>query len=262
VNIQYTGAYVSGRILKDADTGKSYRPPTEDWIVIPDKNPAIIGKDLFEQVQAVMAESKISRRKNKQPRNYLLRSKVRCGCCEIAMSYDPLSNPVFRCYHKAADPSAPCHKLTVVVAELDEAVLAIIKKQAEIILNSTDLSVIRKTSGNAQQIADCDKAIKALIVKRQSHYEQFITGDIDRQTHQSLKTDCTAQIERLSKQLSMCRQSVFDSQAFQKTTACAKTVLNGSTTEQAIVDMLIEKIHVFPNDHIEITWKVSGFSSI
>jgi len=262
VNIQYTGAYVSGRILKDADTGKSYRPPKEDWIVIPDKNPVIIGGDLFEQVQAVMAEGKKSRQKNKKPRRYLLRSKVRCGCCDIAMSYDPLSNPVFRCYHTAANPSALCHKLTVVVAELDEAVLNIIRKQAEVILNSTDLSDLPKTSGNAQQIADCDRKIKALIEKRQSHYEQFITGEIDRQTHQSLKADCTAQIERLSKQLFMYRQSAFDSQAIHKKAACAKSVLNGSTTEQEIVDMLIEKIHVFPNDRIEITWKVSGFATV
>ena len=259
-NIQHTGAYVSGRILKDADTGRRYRPSKDDWIVVPDKHPAIISKELFDEVQAVIAEGKVSRRKNKKPRNYLLRSKVRCGCCNMAMTYDPVSNPVFRCYQTTADPTAPCHKLKVAVSELDEAALDIIRKQAEVILTSMDLSDFCKTSGNARLITDCEKRLKILIEQRQAYYEQFITGEIDRQTHQMLKTDCSAQIERLNSQLAMYRQPTYDTHAKQKTASYAKTALSQSTTEHEIVEMLIDKIHVFPNDHIEITWKVAGFS--
>ena len=260
-NIQYTGAYVSGRILKDADSGKKYRPSKKDWIVIPDKNPPIVSKDLFDKVQAIIAEKKKSLQKNKTPRNYLLRSKVRCGCCDIAMTYDPIANPVFRCYHTASDLSAPCHKLKVVVSELDEAVLAIVRKQAEVILATTDITDLRKTSGNAQQISDCEKWQKALMGQRQAYYERFITGEIDRQTHQTLKAECSAQIERVNSQLAMYRQSAYDSQTNQKTASYAKTVLRETATEREVVDMLIEKIHVFPNNHLEITWKVSGFAA-
>jgi hypothetical protein len=148
----------------------------------------------------------------------------------------------------------------VVASELDEAVLDIIRKQAEVILNTEELIDLSKTSGNAQQTADCEKRIQMLIEQRQSYYEQFVTGEIDRQTHKSLKADCTTQIDRLNSQLAMLRQSVYDSQASRKAAIYAKTVLSESTTEQAIVDMLIEKIHVFPNDQVEITWKVSGFA--
>ena len=260
-NIQYTGAYVSGKILTDADTGKSYRPSKADWIIIPNKNPAIISAELFEQVQGIIAEGKKSRQKNKKPRKYLLRGKVRCGCCDMAMWYDPIANPVFRCHQTLADISAPCHKLKIVVAELDEAVLDIIRKQAEVILNTANLTDLRKTNGNAQQIADCEKRLKSLVEKRQRYYEQFITGEIDRPTHQSIKTDCTEQIDRINAQLSNYRQSQFDSQANQRTASHAKTALNKTATENEIVDMLIEKVHVFPNFHIEITWRVSGFAT-
>jgi len=259
-NIQYTGAYVSGRILKDADSGKSYRPSQDEWIIIPDKNPAIISKDLFDEVQAVIAEGKKSRQKNKKPRQFLLRGKVRCGCCDMALWYDPISNPVFRCHQTLANPSAPCHKSKVVVAELDGAVLDIIRKQAEVIVNTSDISDLRNTSGNAQQIADCEKRLKALIEQRQGFYEQFITGEIDRQAHQALKTDCSAQIDRLNAQLANYKQSQYDSQTNQRTANYAKTALSKTATEQEIVDLLIEKIHVFPNFHLEITWKVSGFA--
>jgi len=259
-NIQYTGAYVSGRILTNADTGVKYRPPKDEWIIIPDKNPAIINQELYDEVQTIIANNKVSRRKNKQPRDYLLRSKVRCGCCDNAMTYDPLVEPVFRCYQTASDPSALCYKLKVVVSELDEAVLDIIRKQAEVILNTTDLTDLRKTSGNAQQIAECGKRLKSLMEQRQQYYEQFITGEIDRATHQKLKNDCTAQIERLNNQLATYRQSANDQQANQRTAEIAKSVMSESTSSKEVVDMLIDKIHVFPDNHLEITWKVSGFT--
>jgi outer membrane murein-binding lipoprotein Lpp len=177
------------------------------------------------------------------------------------MTYDPLVNPVFRCYQTAADPKASCHKLKVVVSELDEAVLDVIKKQAEVILNTTDLSDLRKIGGCTQRIADCGKQIKLLVEQRQKYYEQFVTGEIDRQTHQNLKADCSAQIDRLNNQLAMYRQLQHDSQANQKTAAHAKTVLSKTATPQEIVDLLIDKIHVFPNNHLEITWKVAGFAA-
>jgi DNA invertase Pin-like site-specific DNA recombinase len=259
-NIQYTGAYVSGRILKDSDTGESYRTSKEDWIIIPDKNPAIISQDSFDRVQEVVAEGKKSRMKNKQPRDYLLRSKVKCGCCKNGLVYDPIFNPVFRCYQTAADPSAPCNKMKVLVSELDEAVLDIVRKQAEVILNTTELTGLRKPSGNVKQIAEFERQLKSLVEQRQTHYEQFVNQEIDREAHQSLRADLAARIERLNTQLAAIRQSEYDSQAHQKTALHAKAVLGESMTQKEIVDLLIDKIHVFPDDRLEITWKVAGFA--
>ncbi|MCL1846069.1 MAG: recombinase family protein [Defluviitaleaceae bacterium] len=259
-NIQYTGAYVSGRILTDAETGKKYRPPKEDWVVIPDKHPTIISNEQFNEVQKILADESNSRKKNKTPRNYLLRGKVRCGGCDNAMWYDPIANPVFRCYQTAANPSAMCYKLKVVSAELDEAVMAVIRKQAEVILATDDLTGLRKSDGSAQQIVDYENQMKSLVEQRKLHYEQFITREIDRQTYLSIKADCTARIERLNNQLAAHRQSAQESQSRQRTEAIAKTVLSDTAVEREIVNILIEKIHVFPNSHIEITWKASDFA--
>ena len=87
-NIQYTGAYVSGKILKDYETGKSYHTAESDWIIIPGKNPPVISGEVWSDVQAVLAERSESRR-IMRPRDFLLRGKVKCGCCNHALSYDP-----------------------------------------------------------------------------------------------------------------------------------------------------------------------------
>jgi hypothetical protein len=50
-----------------------------------------------------------------------------------------------------------------------------------------------------------------------------------------------------------------DGSAGKKTAEQAKEVLSGSLSHQEIIYTLIEKIHVFPNNHIEISRKVKGF---
>jgi len=47
-----------------------------------------------------------------------------------------------------ADASAAFHKLKVSTADVEEADMAIIKKKAEIVLNTADLSGFRKATNN------------------------------------------------------------------------------------------------------------------
>ena len=85
-NEQYTGTYVSGKTLKDYETGKIVCVPKCDWIVIPDMRPAIISKELFDEVQGILAERRYNPKYTKS-RNHLLKgSDVPCNgiprlCC-------------------------------------------------------------------------------------------------------------------------------------------------------------------------------------
>ena len=56
-NEQYTGAYVAGKRFYD-ENGQRYHVPQSEWIVIPNKHPAIISKEIFEQVQAMRSQGK------------------------------------------------------------------------------------------------------------------------------------------------------------------------------------------------------------
>jgi hypothetical protein len=253
-NEKYTGAYVAGRSFLD-ENGKTYLTPKSDWIVIPDKHPAIISKEIFKQVQALASQGK----RKMQPHNYLLKGKIVCGTCGYAMIYGNTTNePMYRCMSTHADPSAACHKLKLFTAEVEDAVMTIIKVQAGIVLESGDLSELRKGNGS-NQLAEYEKQIKMLGEQRQSVYEQFISGGIDRENYRSAKSDITAQIERLKSMVTVIKQTEIDSQAMKKTADQAKAVLGDALTPREIVDALIEKALVYPNNHIEISWKVKGF---
>ena len=196
---QYIGFYVAGKTYGDTDSRKFHRPKSE-WIIIPDKHPAIISKDIFTEVQKIRSQS----RKNMKRRDYLLSGKVVCGCCGYAMTYGESTNPpAYRCGNTHADPAAECHKMKVCAPELDEAVMAIIKKQAEVVLESGDISKLRKKNEVERRTSECEKQIRLCIEQRQNHYEQFIHGEIDRDTHLKLKVECTAQFDRLNNQLAI-----------------------------------------------------------
>ena len=259
-NIQYTGAYVSGKILKDYETGKSFHTAQSDWVIIPDLNPAIVSKALFDQVQDKLKGN--TGKRMKRPRDYLLRGDiVKCGCCGYALVYDDSSKSVsFRCQHTLADSGAECHKMKVSATELDEVVLSIIRKQAEIILNTGDLSELRKVSTDGKRIADLEKEISVCVSQRQQAYERFVIREIDIETHKSLRFDCTARIDKLNNQIAVLRQAERDKLTGQKTAAIAKTALSGAATPREIVETLIDKVLVSPNKRIEIRWKIADFT--
>lgn len=247
-NKQYTGTYVAGRTFQD-ENGRRYHTPRSEWIIIPDKHPAIVTKEIFEQVQAVTSRGK----RKMQPHDYLLRGKIVCGSCGRAMIYGNTTlQPMYRCMNTHADPAAACHKFKVATTEVEEAVMSIIKIQAGLILESEDLTNLRKTNSGRGQLAEYEKQIKTLGEQRQVICEQFITGEIDRDNYRIIKADLTAQIDRQKNMVAVIKQSELDSHTKRNTAEKAKAVLSEANTPQEIVDALVEKVHVFPNDHIEI----------
>ena len=203
-------------------------------------------------------------------RDYLLSGKVSCGCCGYALYYSDSTNPpTYRCAHTHADTSAACYKMKCRSDELEDAVMTVIKKQAEVVLNSDDLSGFRKTSVGGELLNSSvvplnndviEQQINMLSKERQECYERFVTLEIDRDTFQILKADYTKQIDRLTQQLALSQQAARKRESDKKTAALAKDALSETATPKDIVDALIEKILVFPGNEIDIHWKFANFA--
>lgn len=258
-NLQYTGAYVSGKTLKDYETGKIVCVPKCDWIVIPDVRPRIISDELFNEVQEIIASNRY-RPRNPNVRNHLLKSKVVCGSCGFAMNYDPQSEPLYRCYNTAANPAAKCHKLKVEAGKLDAAVLEIIQKQAELIFAVSELGELAPKGGNGYELSEHDKRIAGCIEKQQQFYESFIMREIERDEYIKLKNALSEEIEWLNKQAAAIKTDLRVREANLSTLALAKNTLDKTVTHKEIVDTLIEKVQVFSEQHIEIEWKIADFA--
>ena len=256
---QYIGIRIAGKTFQDVDGNKYHRPRSE-WIITLNHHPAIISKDVFDEVQKIRSQS----RKNVKHRDYLLFGKIACGCCGYALTYcESCSFPMYRCDKTHADPTSGCHKMKYNADEIHNAVMTIIRKQSEVILDSGDLGLERlyKKGDFERRISECEKQIRQLIEQRQKYYEQFVLGEIDRDTHIQLKTDCTTQLERLNNQLAVIKQAERDKSANQKVVEIAKTALSETATPKDIVNALVDKVLVFPDYKIEIRWKFVNFAA-
>ncbi len=169
----------------------------------PNARPAIISEETFQAVQELLAtKSKMLAAE----RSYLLKYKIKCGSCGHALKYDDgVGYPLYRCHHTLSDPGADCHKFRIIVKEVDEAVLAVIKKQAEVILATAKLNQLAPKSDTGRELADYEKRIAQYSEQRQRYYESFIMGEIGRIEYLELKDECSTEIEKLSKTLATAK---------------------------------------------------------
>ena len=139
--------------------------------------------------------------------------------------------------------------------------MAIIKKQAEVVLASDDLSGFQKAGENARLIGEYEWQIKQLSEQRQLCYEQFVCAKLDNESFQAQKAGYSERINMLNNQVAVLKRAEHDRSANEKVVMLAKTATSGTATPSDIVDALVEKVFVFPNDHLEIRWKFDNFAN-
>ncbi len=101
---RYIGTYVIGKRKVKRLAADIHLKDESEWFKIPNHHPAIVSVDLFEKANASIKRFSLS---NKKLRDYLLRGKVFCGCCDHAMS---LRNGAwFYCRHSEVAETLPCH---------------------------------------------------------------------------------------------------------------------------------------------------------
>jgi hypothetical protein len=256
-DIQYTGALVYGKFgVKNDGSGQHYRTHESDWIIIPDKIPVIISKEEFQ----TNAECMVKRGRHYGTRTHLLRGNiVKCGCCGHALAYDKLSDPIYRCYHTAADPNADCYKLKVNAGLLDEIVLSTIRTKAQIVLDCADLSKLRRKNTDEKKIANVKEAIQQNAEERQEQYEQFVLGELSRDDYLKLKEEWSARLDRLNLQLSAMMSELEADKIDPRSLATAKSAVSETANNRELVEALIKSVRVYPDKRIDIDWKISGF---
>ena len=226
------------------------------WVGIPDHHPAIVDKELFEKVQAVQRRFSLP---TKKTREYPLKGKVYCGCCDHALSRIAQKRPFYMCRHSTADVNSRCRDVRADVAGLEEAVLLTLKKQLEILLPVHKDGTIH-LEATAAKCSEYEKQLEALKDQKQALFERYLLGQIELDTYKSEKAVYDAEILKVKNayaavtaQAKLKREEQARQSSRQE---IVHSIAEADVLTSELTDLLIEKVYVFPDNRIEIIYKV------
>ncbi len=265
---QYICTYIAGK-TRTTGVGSANRAANakEDWIRIPNHHPAIISQELFDVVQEKLRVRGEPHRKRGlgTAQRYAavtspLKGKVVCGHCGHTMRLSCTKNAAFHCWFTRSAADAGCHKLRVLGGELEAIVSEVIFRQAAVILNRNDELSRVPASRSSKGEAVCDLWLNELQNRKQQLYENLVLGTTTPEEYKAQKAAIDIEIGH--------QQQVHDAICVQNeksapsaaTVKAARAALDTEMLSQELVDMLIEKILIFPGGRVEIVWKVSGFA--
>ena len=255
---RYTGTYIIGkRAVLEVGGNNSRFKDRSKWYIIPDHHPAIVDKALFDKVQETVRRFS---QPHKKQRDYLLKGIVFCGCCDHALSYVANKQPYFHCRRSQAAENGPCHDLKVDALELEQVIFQTIKAQLEAVLSIREDGSISLDTVVAER-TEYEKQIEALEDSKQSLFEQYIMGEIDVEAYKSEKAACDTAILKAKNAYAAITAQAKKKKEEQNRQSCrteiAQAITNAEGLTPELVNLLIDKVYVFPGKRIEIAYKVN-----
>jgi len=158
-NETFTGCLVQGKNEKNA-IGKNVRLPREEWIIHPDKHPAIISKELFNEVQKTLSDNKEKfKHTGAAHEENIFKSRLFCSRCGRSICRDTHVNrqngnkiyPTYYCKYclpeLKRENNITGKSMTLRLADLESAVLREITRQIETCFEMD--AVMKKTAYSA-----------------------------------------------------------------------------------------------------------------
>nr|WP_312577731.1 recombinase family protein [Sedimentibacter sp.] len=258
---RFIGTYIMGkRVLKEVGGKRSRLKDESEWFKIPNHHPAIIEKAVYEQVQAKLLHFKC----DKHTREYTLRGKVFCGCCQHAMQRAPRKEAAFICRYTKVDASASCYGMEISEKELEQVLFDILSKQAQVILNTGSVNGTDEMQLCFEQQAEYIKLINRCQDNKRSLYERYIMQEIAAGQYKALKAELDAEFIQLNRALAVIStqsaKTKADCEENIKVREIAGDISKETSLTRTMIDLLIDKVYMHPGNRIEIIWKVADFA--
>lgn len=249
---RYIGTYVIGKSkVKEIGSRQVRRKDESEWFKIPEHHPAIVGKDLYEKANASIRKFNLPQKKQ---RNYLLRGKVYCGCCNHAMSLR--NDSLFYCRHAQVARELPCYGVKVKMIELEQTVFEIIRTQMTPVLG-IDTNKDKLDLQTVQQ-AEHEEKLRSIQNSKRQLYERYALGEIDLETYRTEKEKYDAELVKAKNVhatiAAQTKQIQSDYEARLRNREIVQELGSADTLTQELIDRLVKKIYLFPGDRIEIEY--------
>ena len=258
---RYAGTYIVGkRAVIEVGSTKSRLKPESEWFKIPNHHPAIVSRELYDKVQTVMRRFKCHKTRRA---DYLLKCKVICGCCRHSMHVAPRKNRAFVCRHTRIDENAECYKMEIDEHELENLLFEVIGKQAQVILNTDGISSASELSARTEQQVVYEKRMDKCREDKRNLYEKYVLGEVYAESYKAEKAAIDDELAHLGRIASALKTEVAAMSAEKASNdelrGLAKNAIGADKLSKPLVDLLIEKVYVYPGNHVDIEWRVADF---
>lgn len=270
-NQMYIGNLVQGVLrIKSYKVQIAQRQAKDDWIVVEDTHEAIISKEEFETVQALL-----ERNTRKAPENtkvYLFSGFLRCGDCGRSMSrkhhkHDYGEYTYYVCTtHTKMDKTA-CSKHTTRGEKLEEIVLTAIQSQIALaidmeeavnVINNND-SANKKAVKLRKKLEDVKSEFNRIEVVMLDLYPDWKMGVISKEEYVRLKEKFDLQKKQLSDKIVDLQTKIDEAEngkdngnQFLENFIKYKNI---QKLTREVVVTLIDMIYIYENNRIKIVFK-------
>lgn len=266
---RYTGKMITNtRETEEVGKPKMRPLPRDQWIIVPGTHEAIISEELFRAAQRAL-QGRI-RNVNKNTAGNRANNLFVCGCCGRKLRKNPAKEPHLVCPKNDSIKGAECADIFVNQAEIEQAVLEILRTQSRSFLEQH--SLMRATID--QTLADLQIKLKAnanTIRRLQSNkaelYEQYRAGRISRERFADTQRSNLDELEKLTqraKELELLIDEHNESRSkidAGKRTADQIVLLRSYDPE--IIREFVERVHVYPSGELHVEMRTSsGFAFV
>lgn len=181
----------------------------------------------------------------------------------VAGHYLMHTTELFFCKQRSFKTDSACKEIEIRKQDADMAVLAAVKQQAALYLDSDRLSkqVIKRNSSLSVS-AKINALVKVMETSQQGWmalYDKYADGKLDRSDFISEKKNYDADMERMEEELAALRQRQGEEKGVQQDSGrnVAETLgfLEENELTEDMKDKFIEKVMVYAEGRIEVIWK-------
>ena len=254
---RYTGTYIIGkRAVLEVGSHHHRMKDRDKWFIIPDHHPAIVDRATFEQAKEKQLRYSMLKRKQ---RDYALKGKIFCGCCNHALSRTFNKTPYYYCRHSDADRDKTCYKMRYEATAIDQAIFVSLKKQMDVLGTESIKDTLGSDTAIIQRM-EYTRQIEALEDSKLHLYEQYQLREICLEAYKVEKTKLDEQLLKVKNAFAMfsaqlkSQQEAKDKENHRKS---IKKLLDEATSlTSELANLLIDKVRVYPGCRIEIVYKV------
>lgn len=253
---KYTGTMVQLKIKLDSVGGKQVSRPKEEWVRVENTHEPVI-----TYPQYIRAVSSLKQQKAAESRK--MKNIYYCGCCGRAL-FNAHYGTIF-CKQRSFKTDSDCRDIEINKHDADMAVLASVKREAEIFLDRDKLSrqVIKRNSplSVTDRINATMRSIEAAQKSWIALYDKYADGKLEREFFLNEKKQYDADMEKMEEELAALRQTQEEEREQEGSQRKADQAMAFLEEEELTEDMkekLIEKVVVYPGNRLEIVWKFEG----